>query len=60
MPDEEELDGCQAVLESDEATPDDHVEVMPLFAEALDPDSPVTVEDVVAEWGGENVPDRDT
>jgi len=57
---EEEVDGCSVVLESEDVTPDDHVEVMALFAEAVDPHSPVTVEDVVAEWGGENVSDGDT
>ena len=48
----DELDGC-AYLERDfwEPMPDDHVEVFPLFAEALDPDSPVTVADVERVWG---------
>lgn len=49
----DDLDGCDdehGLLGGEPPMPDDHVEVFPLFAEALDPDSPVTVEQVEAEW----------
>lgn len=52
VPDDDLLDGCDGagLLGDQEPMPDDHVEVFPLFAEALDPDSPVTVEQVEQEW----------
>lgn len=34
----------------DEAVPDEDLELYPLFAEALDPNSPKTVEEAEAEW----------
>lgn len=48
-PDDDELDGCdldftQVPLEDDES------DLFVLFAEALDPNSPVTIEDVEREW----------
>jgi hypothetical protein len=48
----DDLDGCgeHGIMDGQETLPDDHVEVFPLFAEALDPDSPVTVEQVEREW----------
>lgn len=51
-PEDEELDadGCDIDF-AEHAIPDEDQEVYPLFAEALDPNSPVTVEDVEREWG---------
>lgn len=51
MPDDEvELDGCDIDF-AEAAIPDPDQEVFPLFAEALDPHSDVTIEDVEREWG---------
>jgi hypothetical protein len=50
MPDDVELDGCDIDF-AEEALTEEEQELFPLFAEALDPDSPVTVEDVEREWG---------
>lgn len=50
MPDDD-LDGCDADFAED-ALDDEETELFPLFAEALDPNSPVTVEDVEREWNG--------
>jgi hypothetical protein len=50
---DDDLDGCDdehGLLGEVEPMPDDHVEVFPLFAEALDPESPVTVADVERQW----------
>ncbi len=55
MPDDDDddfLDGCDIDM-SEDATDDETVSLMPLFAEALDPNSPVTVEEVATAWGGE-------
>lgn len=43
------LDGCSLDFTED-PTDDETVELMPLFARALDPDDPATVEEVAAEW----------
>jgi hypothetical protein len=48
--DPDDLDGCD--LDFDEnPTPDDAVELYPLFARALDPNDPKTIADVEREWG---------
>lgn len=43
------LDGCDEDFTVD-PTPDDESDLFVLFAEALDPNNPKTVEDVEAEW----------
>jgi hypothetical protein len=50
---DDDLDGCDdehGILGDQPPLPDEHAEVFPLFAEALDPNSPVTVEEVEREW----------
>jgi len=46
----DELDGCELDFKEGPQATDEEVELMPLFAEALDPDSPVTIQDVEDEW----------
>lgn len=46
----DELDGCELDFKEGEQTSDEEVDLMPLFAEALDPESPVTIQDVEDEW----------
>jgi hypothetical protein len=46
--DDDTLDGCE--LDFAEAASDDDPELTALFAEALDPSNPKTVEQVAAEW----------
>ena len=43
------IDGCDIDFTVD-PTPDDEVELFPLFAEALDPSTPKTVEEAEADW----------
>ncbi len=50
MPDDANLDGCSLDFTED-PIPDGEVDLFVLFAEALDPTSDVTVEDVEREWG---------
>lgn len=49
-PDDAHLDGCDLQF-TDDALEDDTEDLFVLFAEALDPASDVTVEDVEREWG---------
>lgn len=49
----DDLDACDQNwndLPDEEVLHDDELELFPLFAEALDPNSPKTVEQVKAEW----------
>lgn len=48
--DDDFLDGCELDFAADGATTDEEVELLPLFAEALDPNDPKTVEQAEAEW----------
>ena len=48
--DDDLLSGCDLDL-SEESTTNEEVTYLPLFAEALDPNSNVTIEDVAAAWG---------
>ncbi len=45
-----DLDGCDIDF-TVEPTPDEEVDLFVLFAEALDPASSVTVQEVEATWG---------
>jgi hypothetical protein len=47
--DDDLLDGCELDFTED-PTDDMTVELMPLFADALDPDTPKTVEEAKGEW----------
>jgi hypothetical protein len=47
--DDDLLDGCDVDFET-EALPDDEQDLFVLFAEALDPENPKTVEQAEAEW----------
>ena len=47
--DDDFMDGCELDFAED-PTDDETVELMPLFAEALDPSTDVTVEQAEAEW----------
>lgn len=47
--DDDFLDGCDIDMSEDD-TSEEEVELMPLFAEALDPENPKTVEEAEAEW----------
>lgn len=49
-PDDDTLDGCEIDFTQERQATDDEVELWPLFAEALDPNSPVTVEQAQADW----------
>jgi hypothetical protein len=49
MPDDDLLDGCDLDFTVD-PTPDDEADLFVLFAEALDPNNPKTVEEAKAEW----------
>lgn len=49
-PTDAELDGCDIDLANLVQTPDDEVELLALFAEALDPKSSITVEQAEADW----------
>lgn len=42
-------DGCDVDMTED-PTPDDQVDLLVLFADALDPDTPGTVKEREAEW----------
>lgn len=48
-PDDDLIDGCDLDLTAD-PTPDDHVALEVLFAEALDPGTDKTVEEARHEW----------
>lgn len=48
--DEDALDGCAIDFKECEQTSNEAVEVMPLFADALDPNTPSTVEEAVEFW----------
>lgn len=48
--DDDLLSGCDLDL-SEESTTNEEVTYLPLFAEALDPNSNVTIEDVAEAWG---------
>lgn len=53
MPDPDDddfLDGCDIDFTLEPQADDDEVELWPLFAEALDPANPKTVEQVEQEW----------
>lgn len=49
MDSDAELDGCEVDMTED-PTPDDEVDLLVLFADALDPDTPGDVESRRAEW----------
>lgn len=49
VPDDNLLDGCELDFTID-STPDEEVELVTLFAEALDPNNPKTIAEVEAEW----------
>lgn len=52
QPDDAFLSGCDDdILGGADPLPDDETDLFVLFAEALDPESPVTVEDVERTWG---------
>lgn len=51
MSDDDLLDHSDDLLGDEAPLTDEEVGLFPLFAEALDPNSPVTVEDVEREWG---------
>lgn len=59
LDDDDELDGCEVDM-SLNPTSDEEVELMPMFAEALDPNSPVTVEQVGEEWRSGDVSNGDS
>lgn len=48
--DDDTVDGCDIDFKEDEQADDETVELMPLFAEAVDPDNPKTVEEAAEEW----------
>ena len=48
--DNDYLDGC-GIDFTEDPTDDEAVELYPLFARALDPNDPKTIEDVEREWG---------
>jgi hypothetical protein len=50
MADHAEPDGCDVDTTAD-PLPDEHVDLFVLFAEALDPANPITIEDVEETWG---------
>lgn len=47
--DDDFLDGCDIDMSEDNTT-DEEVALFPLFAEALDPNNPKTVEEAESEW----------
>jgi hypothetical protein len=49
MPEDNFLDGCDLDFVKAQLT-DEEQELFPLFAEALDPNNPKTVEEAEAEW----------
>lgn len=49
IPEDNILDGCELDFTVD-PTPDDEVDLLTLFAEALNPNNPKTVEEAEAEW----------
>lgn len=60
MIDDDALDGCSLDFKEEEQTADDAVEVMPLFADALDPNTPSTLEEAVEFWRRYAVPNGDS
>lgn len=50
MIDDDFLDHPDEIVESDDQVADEDVDLFVLFAEALDPSNPKTIEDVEAEW----------
>lgn len=55
MPDEPDLsddllDGCEIDFAAEQQATDVEVELMPLFADALDPSTATTVEETAAKW----------
>lgn len=57
---DDELDGCDIDFTECEQADDETVELMPLFADALDPDTPSTIEEAAEFWRQYAVPHRDT
>jgi len=51
-PDDARADACggDGIMAGEEPLPDEHVDLFVLFAEALDPNHPKTVEEAEAEW----------
>lgn len=50
--DDDFLDGCDIDLTEGSHLSDEDLELYPLFAEALDPNNPKTVEEAKNEWEG--------
>lgn len=46
----DQLDGCDIDFKEEPQVSDEDLKVYPLFAEALDPNTDITVEQVKAEW----------
>ena len=46
----DDLDGCDFTVEPGDVLPDAEADLFVLFADALDPDTPTTVEQRAAEW----------
>lgn len=51
-PDDDLIDGCEdgGIMAGDPGLNEEEAELFPLFAEALDPNSPVTIEEVERQW----------
>ena len=58
--DDDTIDGCELDFTEDEQADDETVELMPLFADALDPDTPSTVEEAAKFWRKYAVSNGDT